>query len=144
MTASFLHSLAAYSQFVAELLNRPFVERSTVRIWSASPYSGVAEGEVWFRRGFRLRMREEIDFDEAMITAYGYEVYRGQEKIYWYDDFPHPHDPSLAATHPHHKHVPPNIKRNRIPAPGLGFEHPNLPQIVAEIEVLIAQPEENP
>ena len=49
------------------------------------------------------------------------------------------HFPLLPDTHPHHKHVPPNIKRNRIPAPGLSFSQPNLPQIVAEIEALIAQ-----
>lgn len=137
MTSHPLHSLTAYSRFVAELLARPTVERSTVSVWSVSPYSGIAEGEVWFRHGFRLRIREEIDFDESLITAYGYEAYQGQEKIYWYDDFPHPQDPSLASTHPHHKHVPPNIKRNRIPAPGLSFACPNLPRIIEEIEELI-------
>ena len=130
-----LRSLATYSDFVARLLSGSSVERSSVSVWSASPYTGVAEGEVWFRNGLRLRMREELDFDDGLITAYGYEVYRGQEKLYWYDDFPHPHDTSLASTHPHHKHVPPNIKRNRIPAPGFSYTQPNLPQIVAEIEV---------
>ncbi|MBS3932979.1 MAG: hypothetical protein KGZ35_01335 [Truepera sp.] len=143
MSANFLRSLTAYSQFVAELLARPLVERSTVSVWSASQYSGIAEGDVWFRHGFRLRIREEIDFDGGLITAYGYEVYQGQEKIYWYDDFPHPQDPTLASTHPHHKHVPPNIKRNRIPAPGLSFEHPNLRQIIAEVEELVSQAEED-
>ena len=127
-------SLATYSEFVARLLSGASVQRSSVSVWSASPYTGIAEGEVWFRNGLRLRMREELDFDDGLITAYGYEVYRGQERLYWYDDFPHPHDPSLASTHPHHKHVPPNIKRNRIPAPGLSYTLPNLPQIVAEIE----------
>ena len=129
-----LRSLATYSDFVARLLSGSSVERSSVSVWSASPYTGVAEGEVWFRNGLRLRMREELDFDDGLITAYGYEVYRGQEKLYWYDDFPQPHDTFLASTHPHHKHVPPNIKRNRIPAPGFSYTQPNLPQIVAEIE----------
>lgn len=41
-----LCSLAAYSLFVIETLDRPTVERSTVSVWSASPYTGVAEGEV--------------------------------------------------------------------------------------------------
>jgi Family of unknown function (DUF6516) len=81
--------------------------------------------------------REELDFDAALITAYGYEVYRGGERIYWYDDFPHPDDQSLASTHPHHNHAPPDIKHNRIPAPGLSFTQPNLPAIIEEIEVLI-------
>ena len=137
-----LQSLAAYSRFVAETLARPTVERSTVSVWSASPYTGIAEGEVLFRDGLRLRMREELDFDEELITAYGYEVYREQEKLCWYDDFPHPHDSTLASTYPHHKHVPPNMKRNRIPAQGLSFESPNLPRIVAEVEELVSQTSE--
>ncbi len=134
-----LRALADYSQFVANVLDRSTVERSTVSVWSVGPYTGVGEGEVTFQDGFRLRLREELDFDEALITAYGYEVYQGKEKLYWYDDFPHPHVPALASTHPHHKHIPPNIKRNRIPAPGLSFTRPNLPQIVEEIEAWIGQ-----
>ncbi|MGC9398114.1 MAG: toxin-antitoxin system TumE family protein [Anaerolineae bacterium] len=39
----------------------------------------------------------------------------------WYDPTPHPNDSSLASTHPHHKHVPPDVKHHRIPAPGLSF-----------------------
>ncbi len=124
-----LQSLNDYSSFVAALLDRAAVVRPTVAVWSESPYTGIAEGEVFFAQGFRLRMREELDFDAALITAYGYEVYRDEERLYWYDDFPHPDDPALAAPHPHHKHVPPDIKHHRIPAPGLSFSAPNLPFI---------------
>jgi hypothetical protein len=131
-----LQSLARYSRFVAELLGRPTVQRSTVVVWSASPYTGIAEGEVFFSHGFRLRLREELDFDASLITAYGYEVYGGEERLYWYDDFPHPHDPTLAATFPHHKHVPPDMKRNRVPAPEMSFTSPNLPRLIQEIEKL--------
>ncbi len=141
MFTSPLQSLAAYSAFLADLFERPTITRSTVSVWSVSPYTGVCEGEVWFRHGLRLRMREELDFDEAVITAYGYEVYRDDDKLFWYDDFPHPNDIDLAVTYPHHKHVPPDIKHNRIPAPGLSFEHPNLPQIIAEIEQLLFRTE---
>ena len=132
-----LKSLSDYSRFVAELLSRPPVERSTVTVWSASPYTGVSEGEVFFANNLRLRIREELDFDAGLITAYGYEVYRGTDRLYWYDDFPHPNDLDLALTLPHHKHVPPNIKRNRIPAPGISFTRPNLLVLIREIEVLI-------
>ena len=52
----------------------------------------------------------------------------------WYDSFPHPNDPSLASTDPHHKHVPPNIKHHRVPAPDLSFTRPNLPFLIEEIE----------
>jgi hypothetical protein len=43
----------------------------------------------------------------------------------------------LASAHPHHKHVPPHIKRRRIPAPGLSFTHPNLPFLIEEIERVV-------
>jgi hypothetical protein len=129
-----LASLTNYSRFVAELLNRPTVIRSTVAVWSDSPFTGIAEGEVFFSNGARLRMREELDFDVAVITSYGYEVYRGIERLFWYDDFPHPEDAALASTFPHHKHVPPDIRHHRIPAPNIRFNGPNLPAIIAEIE----------
>jgi hypothetical protein len=133
-----LTSLASYTKFLADLISRPEV-MPTITVWSVSPFTGIAEGEIFLTGGFRLRIREELDFDDELITSYGYEAYRETEKLYWYDDFPHPNDPTLASTHPHHKHVPPNIKRNRIPAPGLSFTQPNLTQIVEEIEALVAQ-----
>ncbi len=136
MTDNPLKSLASYSRFVAELLNHPTVECSTVAVWSESPYTGIAEGEASFSNGIRLRIREELDFDAGLITAYGYEVYRRGERLYWYDDFPHPNDPDLASTFPHHKHVPPDIKHNRFPAPEMSFTRPNLPVLVREIEEL--------
>lgn len=53
-----LGMLASYSQFLAELLDRPIIIRSTLTVWSASPYTGIAEGEAFFPHGFRLRIRE--------------------------------------------------------------------------------------
>ena len=131
-----LESLTNYSRVVSEVLHRPTVVRSTVAVWSDSPYTGIAEGEVSFSNGTRLRIREELDFDAGLITSYGYEVYRGAGRVYWYDDFPHPNDPNLASTFPHHKHVPPDIKHNRIPAPEISFTRPNLPVLIREIEEL--------
>ena len=46
------------------------------------------------------------------------------------------------STHPHHKHIPPDIKHNRIPAPGLSFDEPNLPFLIREVEGLIGRKEE--
>ena len=78
MTAIPLRSLSSYSRFLAHLLDQPGIEGSTVTTWSDSPYTGIAEGEVVFANGLRLRMREEIDFDAGIITSYGYEVYRAK------------------------------------------------------------------
>jgi hypothetical protein len=64
-------------------------------------------------------------------------VYRHDERLYWYDDFPHPNNATLASTFPHHKHVPPDIKHNRIPAPEVSFMRPNLPVLLREIEEVI-------
>jgi hypothetical protein len=134
MPANPLKSLNDYTRFVTELLNRPEVKNSTVSVWSDSPYTGIAEGEVLFTNGLRLRMREEMDFEAGIIISYGYEVYRGEERLYWYDDFPHPNDPTLNSTMPHHKHIPPDIKHHRIPAPDISFDRPNLPVLIQEIE----------
>ena len=84
-------------------------------------------------------VRERLVFDRlpALIEGYGYEVWRGAEKLYWYDSQPHPEDPSLRSSHPHHKHVPPDIKHHRIPAPEMSFDRPNLPALISEIEKLL-------
>lgn len=129
-----LKSLDAYSELIAQMVGTSNVSSSTLTVWSDSPYTGIAEGEIHFTNGLRLRMREEVDFDEGIIISYGYEVYRGEERLYWYDDFPHPNDVSLASTIPHHKHIPPDIKHHRVPAPNISFEKPNLPELIREIE----------
>jgi hypothetical protein len=131
-----LRALSEYSRYIAELFSQPNVKSSTVAVWSDSPYTGVAEGEAVFVNGLRLRMREEVDFDACLIISYGYEVYRGEERLYWYDDFPHPNDPTLASTFPHHKHIPPDIKHHRIPAAEISYNRPNLPTLINEIEEL--------
>lgn len=129
------------------------------------------EGLVALGEDMVLCVFELLDFLQGRLLSYRYEVTRsippftqkslpsageycaihhpGKEKLYWYDSQPHPNDPSLASTHPHHKHVPPEpsvpearrsgIKHHRIPAPGLSFDQPNLPFLIEEIEVLLQQ-----
>jgi hypothetical protein len=60
-------------------------------------------------------------------------------RMYWYDDFPHPGDVTLASTFPHHKHVAPDIRRHRIPALGMSFTRPNLAVLIQEIQGLLKQ-----
>jgi len=69
-----------------------------------------------------------------LATPADYASYPEKDKLYWYDSFPHAGDPALASTDPHHKHVPPDIKRHRIPAPDLTFTAPNLSFLIKEIE----------
>jgi hypothetical protein len=91
-------------------------------------------GELQFKHDIRHKVRERVLYNNlpATIHWYGYEVWQGEEKLYWYDSQPHPNDPTLASTHPHHKHVPPDIKHNRILALGMSFIRPNLPYLIAE------------
>ena len=102
------------------------------------------EGEVQFDRNIRLVVRERLLMNRLpmVIDSYGYEVWQGSEKLCWYDSQPHPDDPALRSTHPHHKHVPPDIKHNRIPAPGMDFARPNLPALIQEIEKLLEKSDE--
>lgn len=71
MTVDAFKSLAEYSRFVAAQLSIAGVVSSTISVWSASPYTGIAEGDVLFSNGLRLRLREELDFAAGLITSYG-------------------------------------------------------------------------
>ena len=130
-------SLRDYEVFVYTLPQRySSLLHSTLVI--AQRGRGLAElkGEIAFSGEYRLAIYERLIWDTGPLTieGYSYEVWRGNEKLYWYDSQPHPNDPMLASTHPHHKHIPPDIKHHRIPAPGLSFTSPNLPSLIAEIE----------
>jgi hypothetical protein len=91
------------------------------------------EGQVIFADDVVLDVWELITFESGRIRSYSYEIYRASEKLAWYDPFEHPHIPELASTYPHHKHVLPDIKHHRIPAPGMSFEQPNMPTLIEEI-----------
>lgn len=119
----------------------PSVKRSSLVFIRRGSTLARVTGELYFKNGYRLIMRERVLYHQlpAVIDWYGYEVWQENDKLYWYDSQPHPNDPTLASTHPHHKHVPPNIKRNRIPAPTMSFERPNLPALIEEVETLITQ-----
>ena len=96
-------------------------------------------GEIYFNHSIKLVVRERIIYNRlpAIIDWYGYEVWQGEEKLYWYDSQPHPDEISLQNNHPHHKHIPPDIKHNRIIAPNMSFTRPNLTSLIQEIEELI-------
>jgi hypothetical protein len=95
----------------------------------------VVKGNIIFDESIRLEIREVLDFTiDDWIKDYCYTVYRENTRTYWYDSQSYPDDPDLQSTHPHHKHIPPNIKHHRIPAPNLSFKEQNLTFLVREIE----------
>jgi len=131
-------SLSDYEKIIYSLPEKfSSITTSTLVVKRTSAHSAQITGTVYFDQDIRLRVLETIDFSEREIVDYSYEVHRGAEKLYWYDCWPHPDDPALASTHPHHKHIPPNIKHNRVIAPQISFNHPNLTVIIAEIEQML-------
>lgn len=140
-----LSSLVSYSRFVYTIPDRfPSVKRSTLVLKTMGVAVGELEGRLESENDISLRVYEVINFAAANLTYYSYTVYRGDEMLYWYDPQPHPNDLTLAGTHPHHKHVPPDVKHNRIPAPGLRFDQPNLPFLIREIEETLLGPAKEP
>jgi hypothetical protein len=115
------------------------VRRSTITFVRRGISLARVIGELYFDHDFRVVVRERVLYHRlpAILDWYGYEVWRGEEKLFWYDPQPHPNELKLQSTHPHHKHVHPDIKHNRIPAPEMSFDRPNLPQIIREVESLI-------
>lgn len=133
-------SLREYEQFVYTLQQQyPAVLSSTLTVARRGRGLATLTGELHFTKGFRLVIAEILTWDTGtlLIQHYSYEVWCAGDKHYWYDPQPHPDQPALAATHPHHKHVPPDIKHHRIPAPGLRFNGPNLPLLIEEVEQLL-------
>ncbi len=133
-------SLRDYEEFVYTVSQIfPSVKGSALVVIPRGRRTAVLRGQLVFERGFRLIAQERLSFDNdtVVIESYGYEIWHDSDKISWYDSQPHPDVSELAASHPHHKHIPPNIKRNRIPAPQLSFTQPNLPVLIQEIEALV-------
>ncbi len=130
-----------YGELVYTLPERyPSIQYSTLVLAPIGLTLAKLEGQVTFVGDIVLDVWELLDFDAGRILNYSYEFYRAGEKILWYDPFEHPHTPELASTFPHHKHIPPDIKHNRVPAPGISFEQPNLPFLIEEIEREIHRP----
>jgi hypothetical protein len=134
-----LQSLAEYERFVYTLQQRyPSIRRSTLTVIRRGATVARITGDLEID-DFRITVREKLSFVDqpGQIVSYGYEMWQGATKLYWYDSQPHPDDATLAATSPHHKHVPPDIKHHRIAAPDLSFTEPNLPFLIQEVEQLL-------
>ena len=133
-------SLRDYETFIYTLPQSfPQIIRSTLVIARRGRLFAELSGEIILASGHRLVVYERLTWDTGPLSleGYSYEVWRGSEKLYWYDSQPHPNDPTLAATDPHHKHLPLDIKNHRVPAPGLSFTLPNLPFLIAEIDRMV-------
>jgi hypothetical protein len=130
-----LPDIPSYERFIYGLPEPfPSIRRSSLVVNRRGPSIAELKGEIEFDRGIVLGVWEDLNFARRVIQAYSYWVEQEAKRLYWYDPQPHPDDPSLASTFPHHKHVSPDIKRHQIPAPGRSFDQPNLPFLIREIE----------
>jgi len=132
-------SLSEYERFVYTLQEHyASIRRSTLTVIRRGAAVARLTGELEVG-DYRIFVREKLSFvnEPGQIISYGYEVWRGSTKLYWYDSQAHPHDLTLASTDPHHKHIPPDIKHHRVPALELSFTKPNLPFLLQEIEHLL-------
>ena len=137
-----LPCLADYERLIYSLQDRfASIRRSTLVVIRHGPAFAEVSGVIEFDGGVTLTVWEDLNLARNVIQGYSYAVNRGGERLYWYDPQPHPGDPGLASTNPHHKHIPPNIRRNRVPATGLSFDDPNLPHLIEEVQgILLASP----
>jgi len=91
-----LNSISDYEHFIYNLPNEfPQIKFSTLVLKRYGPYTGEISGTSFFEKQIRLNIRELLDFRKERIKTYSYEVYKEQEKQYWYDDQPHPNDLTL-------------------------------------------------
>lgn len=130
-----IRDFQTYGELIYSLPERyATIQHSTLVLATIGATLAKLEGQITFEGTVVLDVWELIDFESGHIHNYSYEIYRAGEKIAWYDPFEHPHIPELASTYPHHKHVLPDLKHNRVPAPGISFEQPNLPTLIEAIE----------
>jgi hypothetical protein len=126
-------SRADYESLIYSLPERyAEVSSSTLRLYTNSPTTAFVRGTVYFRSGLELRVFEYLDLTDGELLDYSYTVLLGEERIRWYDPQPHPENAELASSFPHHRHEPPDLKDNRRPAPGISFQSPNLPTLMAD------------
>ena len=136
-----LRTLEDYELFLYAIRERfPSIRQSTLILVRRGASLARVGGELHFDSELRLVARQRLLADRlpVVIDWYGYEVWRGDEKLFWYDCQPHPDEPALQSTHPHHKHLPPDLKHHRVPAPKMSFSRPNLPTLIEEIESILA------
>ncbi len=123
-----------YCRLVASLPEQfPCIRSSTLAVYTIGPFIAEVEGQLTFDAGYVLKVWELLDLAHGVLRSYSYELDHAGERVWWYDPTEHPGDTTLRSTYPHHKHVPPDIKHHRIPAPDLSFTRPNLPMLIAEI-----------
>lgn len=129
-----------YCHLIATLPDQsPSIRSSTLTAYTIGPFVAEVVGQLTFETGYVLDVWELLDLSNGTIRSYSYELDCAGERIWWYDPTEHPGNSALSSSYPHHKHVLPDIKHNRLAAPALSFTHPNLLALIEEVERLIGR-----
>jgi len=130
-----LPTFEEYCALIASLPDQfPSIQSSTLTVYTIGPFAAEVEGSLTFETGYVFDVWELLDLSTRTIRSYSYELNHAGERIWWYDPTEHPEDATLSSSYPHHKHVQPDIKHHRIPAPELSFTYPNLLSLIEEID----------
>jgi hypothetical protein len=77
-------TLPEYENFIYSLQSQfASIKYSTLIVRRRSPTSAQVIGAIYFDKEVVLHVFETADFLTQRIEDYGYEVYRGREKLYW-------------------------------------------------------------
>jgi hypothetical protein len=77
-----------YELFIYTIADQfPSVRRSTVALIRRGATIARVTGEIYFDSSVRLVVRERLVYNRlpVVIDSYGYEVWRGDKKLYWYN-----------------------------------------------------------
>ena len=95
-----LRTIGDYELFLYSLTDLfPSIRQSSLVLARRGATLARVAGEISFDCGFQLVVRERLTFDRlpVVIDSYGYEIWREEEKLCWYDSQPHPNEPILQA-----------------------------------------------
>ena len=127
--------IESYFQRIREILDAcPFIQSSELTFDQRSSHEGFIRGNLYFRDGSLLHLREFLDVEiavERLTYVFQYMDQTGT-LVFRYDNTRHQRDRNLP-TYPHHKH---EGEENRIVA----SSPQDLASVLKQIERLVRRP----
>jgi len=86
MSANPLTSIADYETFVYGLPEAfASIQMSALVVVHTGPLTAAVRGEIHFGQGLVLRVLEIVNARQRRIERYGYELWRADRELWWYD-----------------------------------------------------------
>ena len=90
-----------YATFIYTLEARfSSIQKAQVNCFTTQYNTGMAKGVIYFSKDIRLGFIEHLNFSLGKITYYSYEVWQGDQKLYYYDSQEHPQRPDFDEYSP--------------------------------------------